>query len=104
MAHYVGCRQKMEPRSRVDLPTSNDPKQKNVSQVAQLLGFQLILDVVRLTIKMRHHLRYIKRQIYYTYLSWGPGVAPQTKPPYTNCSEPGIVYGEFAPRLIDQCH
>lgn len=104
MALYVSCRQKMEPRSRVDLPTSNDPKQKNVSQVAQLLGFQLILDVVRLTIKMRHHLGYIKRQIYNTYLSWGPGVASQTTPPYTNCSQPGIVYGEFAPRLIDQCH
>jgi hypothetical protein len=70
---------------------------------AQLLGFQLILEEVKLTTKMRYHLGFLKRQIYNAYLCWGPEVALQTTP-YTSLSQPQIFYGEFAPGLTNQCH
>jgi hypothetical protein len=54
MSIYVGFPQ-VWPRFRVGLPTSKDPIKNNSQRCDQLLGFQLILGVVKLETKISHH-------------------------------------------------
>ena len=42
-------------QTEVGLPTSHDPVKKTPPRCAQLLGFELIPDVVKLTVKVGHH-------------------------------------------------
>ena len=44
---------------------------------AQLVGFHFIPDGVKLSNQIRHHLGFIKRQIYNTYICCGPGDSPR---------------------------
>lgn len=47
------------PRLEVDYPTSNDLiKQKTLTVVPSHFGFLLIADIVKLTTKNNHHIRY----------------------------------------------
>lgn len=50
-----GVLQKVQPRVRVCLLTSNCPGKKILPRCAQLLGFYLILDVLGLTTKISPH-------------------------------------------------
>lgn len=50
----MGWHQKVWPRFRVSLPTSNEPVKKVTLKCAQQLGFWVIPDVVKLATKLSH--------------------------------------------------
>lgn len=50
----VGCCQEVWPRFRAGLPNSDNPIKKTPHQCAQLLGFYLIPDIVKVPTKINH--------------------------------------------------
>lgn len=55
LSFYVGCHPKAQPRFREGLLTSNDPINKILHWLVRLLGFYLVLDLIKLKSKISCH-------------------------------------------------